>query len=46
MGLRESILAAEDASLGKLLLMFQVPSGVWTALGMSWLRLSIPGTWT
>ncbi len=38
--------AAEEASLGKLLLMFQVPSGVWMAFGTSWLRLSIPGTST
>jgi len=35
--------AAEDASLGKLLLMRHVPSGVWTRFGRSWLRLSIPG---
>ena len=38
--------AAEEASLGKLLLTFQVPSGVWIAFGTSWLRLSIPGTST
>ena len=38
--------AAEEASLGKLLLTSQVPSGVWTARGTSWLRLSMPGTCT
>ena len=38
--------AAEEASLGKLLLTFHVPSGRCTASGTSWLRLSIPGTST
>jgi len=38
--------AADEASLGKLLLTSHFPSGMCTVSGNNWLRLSMPGTCT